>query len=205
MRALRTPIDLSERLTEKMEKKPRKSNGWRAAGQHLKTWDTPGLLGLIKELYSFSAGNRDFIDARTGGGGEALERYRAMIVEQFFPKRGYGKLKLGVARKAIRDYRKATGDIAGAAELMMTYVENGAEFTHTYGDIDERFYNSIESVLYELSRLLTGEAIDLYPQFRDRLAETKRLASRVGWGFSDYVAEVVQDLADKLGDRSSGI
>lgn len=62
-----------------------------------------------------------------------LETYRSKIVEQFFPKRGVGKLKLGEARKAIRDYRKATGNIPGTAELLMTYVENGAEFTHQYG------------------------------------------------------------------------
>ena len=39
---------------------------------------------------------------------------------QFFPARGIGKLKLGEARKAIRDYRKATGDLSGTAELLMT-------------------------------------------------------------------------------------
>jgi len=26
----------------------------------------------------------------------------------------------------------------------MTFVEQGAEFTHDYGNIDERFYNSVE-------------------------------------------------------------
>ena len=66
-----------------------------------------------------------------------LEKYRSKIVDQFFPARGEGKLKLGEARKAIRDYRKATGDIPGTAELLMTYVENGTKFTHDYGDIDE--------------------------------------------------------------------
>jgi hypothetical protein len=30
-------------------------------------------------------------------------------------------------------------------ELLITYVENGTKFTHEYGDIDERFYDSVES------------------------------------------------------------
>ncbi|WP_285715357.1 hypothetical protein, partial [Proteus vulgaris] len=59
-----------------------------------------------------------------------MEKYRAKIVEQFYPKRGEAKLKLSEARKAIKDFRKATGHVTGTAELMMTYVENGAEFTH---------------------------------------------------------------------------
>ncbi|HVQ39158.1 MAG TPA: hypothetical protein VMS31_16585 [Pyrinomonadaceae bacterium] len=54
-------------------------------------------------------------------------------MEQFFPARGFGKLKLGEARKAIRNYRKGTGNLAGTAALLMTHVENGAKFTKDYG------------------------------------------------------------------------
>src|SRR5450432_3875596 len=81
------------------------------------------------------------------GGGEVSEKYRRKIVDQFFPTQGEGKFKLGEARKAIRDYRKATGNLPGTVELMMTFVENGVKFTHEYGDIDERFYNSVEFAL----------------------------------------------------------
>jgi len=131
-----------------MKNTTKKSNGWSSVHQQLTTWDKPALLALLKDLYEIGPENRDFIHARsqTGeGGGKALETYRSKIVEQFFPARGDGKLRLGEARKAIRDYRKATGNLPGTVELLMTYVENGTEFTHEYGDIDERFYNSIES------------------------------------------------------------
>jgi hypothetical protein len=42
------------------------------------------------------------------GDGTAMEKYRRTIIEQFYPPRGFGKLKLVEARKAIRDYRRAT-------------------------------------------------------------------------------------------------
>ena len=158
----------------------------------------------MKDLYEATAGNRDFIQARCQvgeRGGEALEKYRAKIVEQFYPKRGEAKLKLSEARKAIRDYRKATGNVPGTAELMMTYVENGAEFTHDYGDIDERFYNSVESALDELATLLLHEAQELYPQFSDRLARVEHISGDIGWGFHEYIAEVVGQLEDELGDQ----
>ena len=135
-----------------MAKATKKSSGWSAVRQQLTSWEEPALLALVKDLYEAEPGSRDFIQARcqTGESGSAiLEKYRGKIVEQFYPDRGYGKLKLGEARKAIRDYRKATGSIAGTTELLMTYVENGAQFTREYGDVDERFYNSLESALAE--------------------------------------------------------
>ncbi len=187
-----------------MKNATNKPGGWSAVRQQLASWDKPALLALVKDLYEAAAENRDFIHARskTGeGGGETLEKYRGKIVEQFFPARGDGKLKLGEARKAIRDYRKATGNLPGTVELLMTYVENGTRFTHEYGDIDERFYSSVESALDELAALLRGEALGMYPQFSDRLARVEQMADGIGWGFHDFVGDVVGQLEEELGGR----
>jgi hypothetical protein len=183
-----------------LNKKPR---AWSSVRRQLSTWDKESLLALIKDLYEAVGVNRDFIHARCQAGqtSEGLEVYRSKIVEQFFPARGFGKLKLAEARKAIREYHKATGNVAGVAELMMTYVENGTKFTHEYGDIDERFYNSIESALTELAALLRGEARGMYPQFSDRLARLEKLADGIGWGFHDFVQDVVWHLEEELGSR----
>jgi len=183
-----------------MKPSSKKPGGWSAIRQHLATWEKPALLALVKDLYEAGTENRDFLQARCQAeesGGEALESYRQKIVEQFFPARGFGKLKLGEARKAIRDYRKATGNIPGTAELLMCYVENGAKFTREYGDIDERFYSSIESALEELAALLRSET-GLYPQFAERLASVEQMSDCVGWGFHDYIADVVEQLHEEL-------
>ncbi|HEV8367182.1 MAG TPA: hypothetical protein VGQ39_04450 [Pyrinomonadaceae bacterium] len=185
-------------------KRTRKPGDWSALRCHLATWDQPALLALVKDLYETADGNRDFIRARclaAESGGEILEKYRRKIVEQFYPSRGEAKLKLGDARKAIKDYRKATGNLAGTAELLMTYVEQGAEFTHDYGDIDERFYNSVESALDELANLLLREAPGVYPQLSERLARVERITGNIGWGFHDYIGDVVWRLEDELGDQ----
>jgi hypothetical protein len=83
----------------------------------------------------------------------------------------------------------------------MTYVENGTRFTHEYGDIDERFYSSVESALGELAALLRGEARGIYPQFSDRLARVEQMADGIGWGFHDFVRDVVGQLEKELGGR----
>ena len=203
--------DEGERQPEPMPgettKPTRKPGGWSAARQHLATWGRPALLALVKDLFEAAAVNRDFIQARCQAdesGGEVLEKYRGKIVEQFFPTRGFGKLKLGEARKAIRDYRNATGNFPGTAELLMTYVENGTRFTHEYGDIDERFYSSVESALEELAGLLRGEARELYPSFSGRLASVEQMADGIGWGFHDFVADVVWRLEEELGGPETG-
>ena len=187
-----------------MTKTTKKPGGWSAVRQQLATWEKPALLALVKDLYETAGVNRDFVNARCQAGecgGEALEKYRGKIVNQFFPARGDGKLKLGEARKAIRDYRKATGNLHGTAELLMTYVENGTKFTYEFGDIDEQFYSSVESALEELADLLRGEAQEMYPQFADRLARVEQMADGIGWGFGDFVGDVVGQLEEELGSR----
>jgi len=174
---------------------------WSAIRQQIATWEKPALLALVKDLYETNTKNRDFLLARCqaeAGGGDAIESYRKKIVDQFFPARGFGKLKLGEARKAIRDYHKASGSLPGTAELLMCYIENGADFTNQYGGIDERFYNSIESALDELAALLRKEP-GLYPPFAERLAKVEQLTSGIGWGFHDFICDVVVQLDQELG------
>ncbi len=178
-----------------------KHGGWSAVRPHLLTWEKSALLALVKELYDALAANRDLVEARCRleDGGAVLEKYRRKIVEQFFPARGEGKLKPGEARKAIRDYRRVTRNVAGTAELLMTFVENGTRFTHEYGDIDERFYSSVESALDELAALLRGEAREIYPQLSGRLAKVEQMTDGIGWGFHDFVAGVIGRLEEDLG------
>lgn len=190
-------------MPAKTTKTTPKPAAWSSARKHLADWDKPALLALVKDLYDSSAPNRDFIQARcqgADGGGAVLETYRSKIIGQFFTKSksGIGPLKLGEARKAIRDYRKATGNLAGTAELLMTYVENGTEFTRQYGDINERFYTSLESALDELAGLLRGRAREMYPQLCGRLTKVELVAGGIGWGYGDRVFQVVEDLKDAL-------
>jgi hypothetical protein len=192
---------MSERFTESVvdDTKPK---GWALIRQQTKDWSRPALLALIKVLHDNSADNRDFLRARfqaEDAGGEALELFRKRIVEQFFPRRGYGKLKLAEARKAIRDYRKATGNIAGTIDLMLTYVENGTAFTREFGDINEAYYNSLESVMNEMAGLLCNEGAELYPRFRGRIRHLVSYADHIGWGYGDYLREQVGFLENEFG------
>jgi len=180
------------------EKKP---SGWLHIRRQLNGWSKPDLIRLVKDLYDASTGNRDFLQARFGAredAGAMLEKYREKVIEQFFPKRGFGKLKLAEARRAIRDYRKATADLAGTIDLMLTFVEYGTEFTLEFGGINEAFYHSLDAVLDEMVKLLRTEGWDLYPRFRERILSLRDDADKIGWGYGDSLREQVDLLEAEL-------
>ena len=181
-----------------------KKANWHAMRGKVKDWSRPALISLLKDLYDASPDNRNFIHARfeaEDGSGAVLEKYRRKIVEQFFPARGFGKLRLGEARKAIKDYRKATNNLGGTIDLMLTYVENGTEFTCQFGDIDAPFYKSLESVLDELSKLFLGEGREFYPKFRDRVLKFSAQSDNIGWGYGDFLFDTVNELEAELMDE----
>jgi hypothetical protein len=180
------------------EKKP---TSWSAIRKQLSAQSKEALLALVKDLYDASSSNRNFLQARVqveAGGGTAVEKYRRTIIEQFYPSRGYGKLKLTEARKAIRDYRKATGDVRGTVDLMLTYVEYGTRFTCDFGDINEAYYNSLESVLGEMTQLLSKDQPTLYPQFQKRILQLEAHADHIGWGYGDALRKHVRLLEANL-------
>jgi hypothetical protein len=179
----------------------KQSPGWSVIRQHLNAQARPALLALVKDLYDASASTRDFLHARVldeGGDGTAVERYRRTIIEQFYPARGFGKLKLAEARHAIREYRRATGNLAGTIDLMLTYVENGTQFTRQYGDLNAAYYHSLESVLHEMTQLLRKDDPALYPQFRERIQQLDAHADHIGWGYGDFLRAHIRGLDTEL-------
>ncbi|MFZ3590571.1 DUF6155 family protein [Bacillus sp. DJP31] len=89
---------------------------------------------------------------------------------EFPPEKGHGKVRLNEAKKAISDFKKLTNDELRTADLMLYYVEKGVEFTNNYGDIDQSFYSSIES-MYERVIILCDEEEEYYNFFANRLKQ----------------------------------
>lgn len=119
--------------------------------KRLQSRELPELLELVHELFKLSGENQTFLAARLLNDTAStfpLEPYRRRIEQVFYRRNGWpqDKLQLGVARKVIRDYQKATGNLPGTVELMLTYVDTGTAFTCSFGDIDAPFYNSLTSV-----------------------------------------------------------
>lgn len=187
-----------------------KSLNWSELRKTLTKWEVPELVDLIKELHGRSPETRQYLHARLARDADdesVLQPYCERITREFYPAKGFGKLRLAEARKAIRDYRKASGNSAGTAELMLTYLENGTCFVLDFGNPDERFYDSLSSVLHELVTLLISEGPELYPRFRERLLNLEDNARPIGWGYGDEVvcqfARLEGELAEWTAEASN--
>ena len=55
---------------------------------------------------------------------------------------------IGRAEDAIKRYSKSIDDVKGETELLVFFVECGNNFTLSYGDIDDEFYDSV-LLMYE--------------------------------------------------------
>ncbi len=85
---------------------------------------------------------------------------------------------------------------------MLTYVEQGTEFTNQFGDIDEPFYDNLGTVLDQVASILElSECKHLYLVFADRLWDLKYETATMGWGYGDQVRDVVDRLEQQCGDE----
>ena len=181
---------------------------WSEVKARLKHWDRAQLAGLIQDLFDRSQENRDFLTTRLlaePGDAAALAPYLTRVEAAFYGKSGLpqGRLNLRDGRKAILDYQAASGDLAGTLELMLAYVETGTRFTCEFGDISESFYDSLCSVLHDIRKnLRSADGRQLYPRFQQRLANLAKQADGIGWGYGDYVGDVVAELASPLHDAA---
>ena len=147
------------------------------------------LVDLVQRLYEAVPEASDFINVEYDDGGYAddlLQKAKKQVRHEFFPDRGFGRCSLSKAKDVIRSFGHVCKDPALYLDLQLYYVECGIEFTNEYGDIDERFYNSMESVYRNvIATLINLEDEVLTSRFRNRLKAAVDDAKNTGWGFCD--------------------
>ena len=148
------------------------------------------LLNIIRDLYKLNPDNKVFLSShlQIGDPRDLSEPYRRKIRNEFNPDRGFPKLNLKIARKALNDFKKASADPRAVADLMIYYVEQGVQCTLQYGDIDEGFYSSLESVFTDAIEVITKTGkVKIIAEFYPRLERIVRDTLGIGWGFHDYL------------------
>lgn len=119
---------------------------------------------------------------------EVFEKYRKKVQNEFFPDRGFGKLRFSEVNKAIREFEKCSNNPELIGELKLLYAELGVEFTDTYGDIDERFYVTIVNAFEKALSYI--EKNDLEDKFKEKAKHITDGACGIGWGFEDAMIDV---------------
>lgn len=125
------------------------------------------------------------------GESQAFERYKKIIRDEFFPARGFGKLRLTNIRRAISDYKRMSDSPERRVELLLYFVEQGAEFISEYGDINENFYESMESAYEKACKLVTSRGSQ--KKWKDRFHEMVRATDGTGYGFGDSIISIFEE------------
>ena len=176
-----TPVGTSQR-------QPR----WTDVRARLETFDRKGLLGLVHDLYQASTANRRFLEARFLPSPNALAKYQRLVSDAVFPDPlSHRRVALRDATAAITEYRRATGDLAGAVDLMLTFIEAGTEQAADLGYGDETYFSALENKLDAVAKSWRELPPTTQVAMARRLARVQARAKRIGWGFGDCVDEVV--------------
>lgn len=164
----------------------------------LKKQSNEMLINLLIECTKLDPKIREYISLRFSGQDAAekiLETYKQKVMDVFFPKSMKAEFKIGNARKAVNDFKKLCNDKKLIVDLMLYYVEMGVEFTNTYGDIDEPFYNSIESMYVAVIKEINNQSEPImFNAFSERLNSVVDDTSGIGWGFHDCLSEAYWNL-----------
>jgi len=172
----------------------KKKTTWKDVKAVLSEIEKSELFKLVADLYSLSADNKSFIHSRYSIGGKSLEPYRTIISESLYPDVCKNKpIRLSVGKKAISDYFEATKDKIGQLELMVHYLETGNQFTVDFGDIDEQFYSSLESMFDRILSVLRKQPSNVRERYLSRLEDVVVSARNMGWGYYDYISDVFEE------------
>ncbi len=143
----------------------------------------------VNEFYSLSLSSSN----------ESLhQKYKNTMMDEFVPSARveFPKMRLSVARKAISEYKKFNPPASGIADLMVSYVEAGVKCTKFYGDIDEKFYSSMESMYESAIKTIIKEGFGR--EFNDRLVNIVSSTSGMGWRFHDTLSDLYSEYKEPL-------
>lgn len=152
--------------------------------KYLKTLTDKELIAEIKKLYDKFESVKKYYQLELGDdSGKVLSEYKAKIKKEYFPNRGYGYARSSVSRKVITEFKKISIHSKDLIELMLYRTEMMLEFTNTYGDMDESFYNSLWKSFEQACKLIKKEKLELY--FKEYCEELVGKSNYLGWGVSD--------------------
>ncbi|MGA1870950.1 MAG: hypothetical protein ACMUJM_20630 [bacterium] len=76
---------------------------------------------------------------------------------------------------------------------MIHYLESGNRFTLDFGDIDEQFYSSLESMFARILSELRKLSKNVQDQYLSRLEDIVSSVRNIGWGYYDYISDLLEE------------
>jgi hypothetical protein len=176
---------------------------WSDVKAKLASFDRAGLLGLVQDLYAAHPANRTFLHTRFGLGEDILEPYKQTIDRWLWPD-PFRKQDTSVvkAKQAISNYKKAVGDPAGLAELMVFYCEQASGFASDVGYQDESYFDALVRMFEQAVATANPLPTDTRDALIARLDRVRSISHKCGYAVGDDMNSILTKYT-KRKDRPS--
>ena len=179
-----------------MSRAPGKSGpSWANVKAQLTDLDRAALLGLLQDLYAASKDNQAFLHARLQLGGDVLKPYKATIDRWLWPDVFNNQdTSVAKAKKAIADYKKASGTAEGLAELMVFYCEQASGFSCDVGMDDETYLSALVRMFEQALKAIAALADEQRETLWARLEVVRdRCSHNLGYGVGDNMDDLLAE------------
>ena len=159
---------------------------WTDVKAKLADFDRAALLGLIQSLYAARKDNQTFLHARFGLGADVLRPYKETLDRWLWPDVLRNQdTSVVKAKQAISSYRKAVGEPAGLAELMVFYWERAAGFCSDIRYQDDGYFDALVRMFDQALKAIAQLPVsDRHPLIA-RLDKVRAVSHNFGYGVGD--------------------
>ena len=179
------------------KRSPRTQPKWADVKAKLASLDKIGLIGLVQDLYAAHKDNQTFLHTRFGLGEDVLEPYKETLDRWLWPDPLRNQdVSVAKAKQAISGYRKAVGEPAGLAELMVYFCENAAGFSNDVGYQDEGYFNALVNMFEQAIRITRQLSAGDRDALIVRLDRVRTISHNLGYGVGDDMDSL---LANNIG------
>lgn len=159
---------------------------WTDVKAKLASFDRLGLLGLIQDLYTAQKDNQTFLHTRFGLGADVLQPYKETLDRWLWPDVLLNQdTSVVKAKQAISSYRRAVGDLAGLAELMVFYCERAAAFCSDVGYQDDGYFNALVRMFEQALKATAQLSASSRNALIARLDKVRTVSHNFGYGVGD--------------------
>lgn len=160
--------------------------------KHLQQLTKEEVINIVLEYYSESKEARNYFDYMLAPNvGKKLEECKKVILNEYYPKRGWGRTRISVCKKAISDFSKLKPGDEMLAEAMVCLIETACQYTWDYGDMEESFYTAVENNFVRTMKFLAEHG--LVEKFQPRITQILKYASVCGYGFCDSMPDIARE------------
>jgi hypothetical protein len=178
-----------------MTKRPSRSQPrWTDVKAKLTSLDRIGLIGLVQDLYALHKDNQTFLHTRFGLGKDVLKPYKETLDRWLWPDVMRNQdISVAKAKQAISSYRKAVGEPAGLAELMVSYCENAAGFSNNVGYQDEGYFDALVHMFEQALKVTRQLSAADRDALIARLDRVRSISHNLGYGVGDDMDSLLID------------